>query len=165
MPRRARYATRAHATIVLVGVQPVFTQVPPSVDRSISRASGVQPLLGASPHTIRAYRTAVGAYLGWLGERGVDWTRPARADLRSYLTRLGTTLDESEPRRRGNRTQVEAAFKYVAINLIASSPAFVADSPSTPSASRTSPTPSTCATTSSARSSSRMRRPTRPRAA
>ena len=30
----------------------------------------------ASPHTIRAYDTAVGAYLDWLAERGVDWTPP-----------------------------------------------------------------------------------------
>ena len=30
----------------------------------------------ASPHTIRAYATAVGAYLDWLVERGVDWARP-----------------------------------------------------------------------------------------
>jgi len=43
----------------------------------------------ASPHTIRAYDTAVGAYLGWLEERGVDWTRPGRSDLRAYLARLG----------------------------------------------------------------------------
>jgi site-specific recombinase XerD len=43
----------------------------------------------ASEHTIRAYRTAVGAYLEWLGERGIDWTRPARPDLRAYLARLG----------------------------------------------------------------------------
>ena len=43
----------------------------------------------ASPHTIRAYATAVGAYLDWLGERGVDWARPARQDLRAYLARLG----------------------------------------------------------------------------
>ncbi len=43
----------------------------------------------ASPHTIRAYSTAVGAYLGWLSERGVDWVRPARGDLRAYLARLG----------------------------------------------------------------------------
>jgi integrase/recombinase XerD len=45
----------------------------------------------ASPHTIRAYTTAVGAYLAWLGERGVDWRRPTRPDLRAYLARLGTT--------------------------------------------------------------------------
>jgi integrase/recombinase XerD len=45
----------------------------------------------ASPHTIRAYTTAVGAYLAWLGERGVDWRRPTRAELRAYLARLGAT--------------------------------------------------------------------------
>jgi site-specific recombinase XerD len=45
----------------------------------------------ASPHTIRAYTTAVGAYLAWLDERGVDWRRPTRPDLRAYLARLGTT--------------------------------------------------------------------------
>jgi site-specific recombinase XerD len=43
----------------------------------------------ASEHTVRAYRTAVGTYLAWLAERGVDWTRPARAELRGYLARLG----------------------------------------------------------------------------
>ncbi len=43
----------------------------------------------ASPHTIRAYTTAVGAYLAWLEGRGVDWARPTRPDLRAYLTRLG----------------------------------------------------------------------------
>ncbi|HEV8696512.1 MAG TPA: tyrosine recombinase XerC [Candidatus Limnocylindrales bacterium] len=43
----------------------------------------------ASEHTIRAYRTAVGTYLGWLKERGIDWARPARPDLRAYLARLG----------------------------------------------------------------------------
>jgi site-specific recombinase XerD len=45
----------------------------------------------ASPHTIRAYTTAVGAYLAWLAERGVDWKRPDRSDLRAYLARLGTS--------------------------------------------------------------------------
>ena len=43
----------------------------------------------ASPHTQRAYATAVGAYLDWLSERGTDWRRPARADLRAYLGVLG----------------------------------------------------------------------------
>ena len=42
----------------------------------------------ASENTQRAYRTAVGAYLGWLEERGVDWRDPARAELRAYLARL-----------------------------------------------------------------------------
>ncbi|MFP5341510.1 MAG: tyrosine-type recombinase/integrase [Candidatus Limnocylindria bacterium] len=43
----------------------------------------------ASSDTIRAYRTAVGAYLAWLSERGLDWRRPPRADLRAYLATLG----------------------------------------------------------------------------
>ena len=43
----------------------------------------------ASPHTQRAYRTAVGAYLAWLTARGTDWRSPARADLRAYLGVLG----------------------------------------------------------------------------
>ncbi len=42
----------------------------------------------ASPHTQRAYTTALTVYLGWLAERGVDWRAPARADLRAYLARL-----------------------------------------------------------------------------
>ena len=41
----------------------------------------------ASPHTQRAYATAVGAYLDWLAARGTDWRRPTRADLRAYLGR------------------------------------------------------------------------------
>jgi site-specific recombinase XerD len=49
----------------------------------------------ASPHTIRAYSTAVGAYLAWLGERGVDWARPTRPDLRAYLARLGASAARS----------------------------------------------------------------------
>jgi len=40
----------------------------------------------ASPHTQRAYATAVGAYLGWLARRGTDWRHPGRADLRAYLS-------------------------------------------------------------------------------
>src|SRR5204863_7370381 len=31
----------------------------------------------------------LGAYLGWLGERGVDWRTPGRGDLRAYLAVLG----------------------------------------------------------------------------
>jgi site-specific recombinase XerD len=43
----------------------------------------------ASPHTRRAYATVVGAYLAWLDARGIDWRRPTRADLRTYLAVLG----------------------------------------------------------------------------
>jgi site-specific recombinase XerD len=49
----------------------------------------------ASPHTIRAYDTAVGAYLGWLVERDVDWRRPTRPDLRAYLAKLGAAATRS----------------------------------------------------------------------
>ena len=42
----------------------------------------------ASEHTLRSYATAVGAYLGWLAERGADWRAPARPELRAYLARL-----------------------------------------------------------------------------
>jgi site-specific recombinase XerD len=42
----------------------------------------------ASEHTLRSYTTAVGTYLDWLAERGVDWRTPGRADLRAYLARL-----------------------------------------------------------------------------
>jgi site-specific recombinase XerD len=43
----------------------------------------------ASPHTRRAYHTAVAQYLDWLdGMPGVDWTRPPRRTLRAYLAEL-----------------------------------------------------------------------------
>ncbi|MCI0584166.1 MAG: tyrosine recombinase [Chloroflexi bacterium] len=45
----------------------------------------------ASAHTIRAYGTAVGAYLAWLEERDVDWRNPSRSHLRTYLARLTST--------------------------------------------------------------------------
>ncbi len=44
----------------------------------------------ASTHTQRAYRTAVGAYLGWLAGRGVGWRAPSRTVLRAYLGELGS---------------------------------------------------------------------------
>jgi integrase/recombinase XerD len=49
----------------------------------------------ASPHTIRAYRTALGAYLEWLAEHDVSWTRPARNQLRGYLAHLGSAASRS----------------------------------------------------------------------
>jgi site-specific recombinase XerD len=63
----------------------------PALDRFLRSLSARD----ASEHTIRAYRTAVGTYLAWLAERGVDWTRPARAELRGYLARLGAGATRS----------------------------------------------------------------------
>jgi site-specific recombinase XerD len=45
----------------------------------------------ASPHTKRAYGTALKQYLDWLGgvpKAGWDWTRPPRRTLRAYLAEL-----------------------------------------------------------------------------
>lgn len=44
----------------------------------------------ASPHTIRAYRTSVRAYLLALAANGIDWRRPTRQELRGYLGTLGS---------------------------------------------------------------------------
>jgi site-specific recombinase XerD len=63
----------------------------PSLDRFLRSLAARD----ASPHTIRAYRTAVGTYLGWLEERGVDWTAPRRAELRAYLATLGEGASRS----------------------------------------------------------------------
>lgn len=63
----------------------------PATHPALQRFLGVLAARDASPNTIRAYRTAVGAYLDWLVERGVDWRRPGRADLRAYLAHLGAT--------------------------------------------------------------------------
>ena len=43
----------------------------------------------ASPHTQRAYRTAVGAYLAWLRALEIGWRAPSRTVLRAYLAELG----------------------------------------------------------------------------
>jgi site-specific recombinase XerD len=67
----------------------------PPTDPTLERFLRSLAARDASPHTIRAYRTAVGAYLAWLGERGVDWRRPSRSELRAYLARLGTTGSRS----------------------------------------------------------------------
>jgi site-specific recombinase XerD len=43
----------------------------------------------ASPHTLRAYRVAVGQFLAWLEAiPGADWTRPSRQALRGWLAEL-----------------------------------------------------------------------------
>ena len=57
---------------------------PPVLDRFLASLAARD----ASVHTQRSYRTAVGAYLRWLDERGVDWREPTRADLRAYLARI-----------------------------------------------------------------------------
>jgi len=57
----------------------------PALDRFLSTLRARD----ASPHTIRAYQTAVGAYLAWLAERSIDWRSPSRIELRSYLAALG----------------------------------------------------------------------------
>jgi len=57
-------------------------------DAALARFMGGLVASDASPHTRRAYRTAVGAYLAWLDGRSVDWRRPTRADLRTYLALL-----------------------------------------------------------------------------
>jgi site-specific recombinase XerD len=44
-----------------------------------------------SPHTRRAYRSAIARYLAWLADRpGADWRSPGRALLRGYLAELAT---------------------------------------------------------------------------
>jgi site-specific recombinase XerD len=64
---------------------------PSGSERALERFLRGLAARDASPHTTRAYRTAVGAYLAWLGERDVDWRVPARSDLRAYLARLTST--------------------------------------------------------------------------
>jgi integrase/recombinase XerD len=73
--------------------------------------------LGASddsPHTRRAYATAIGAYLGWLAERRIDWRAPSRAELRAYLAAL------SEGRARSSVAQrlgaIRSFYRWAARN-------------------------------------------------
>jgi site-specific recombinase XerD len=61
----------------------------PATDPALARFLRSLAARDASPHTQRAYATAVGAYLGWLARRGTDWRHPGRADLRAYLAVLG----------------------------------------------------------------------------
>lgn len=61
----------------------------PATDPALARFLRSLAARDTSPHTQRAYATAVGAYLAWLSDRGADWRAPARADLRAYLGVLG----------------------------------------------------------------------------
>jgi site-specific recombinase XerD len=67
----------------------------PPTDPALQRFLRSLAARDASPHTIRAYDTAVGTYLDWLAEQRVDWTRPARHQLRGYLARLGSGASRS----------------------------------------------------------------------
>ena len=60
-----------------------------------------------SPHTQRAYRTAVGAYLEWLAAAGAGWRTPSRTVLRAYLAELG------DGRARSSVAQRLAAIRFV----------------------------------------------------
>ena len=61
-------------------------------DPALERFLGSLAARDASPHTQRAYATAVGRYLEWLVARGVDWRSPSRSDLRGYLAVLGASI-------------------------------------------------------------------------
>jgi site-specific recombinase XerD len=64
---------------------------PAGADAALARFLAGLAARDASEHTQRSYRTAVGAYLDWLGERDTDWRQPDRAALRAYLARLSST--------------------------------------------------------------------------
>jgi site-specific recombinase XerD len=74
---------------------------PPALDRFLTALEARD----ASPNTRRAYATAVGAYLGWLEARGLDWRAPDRLELRSYLATL------SDGRARSSVAQRLAALR------------------------------------------------------
>ena len=57
-------------------------------DEALERYLASLAARDASPHTRRAYATALGAYLGWLGAAGIDWRNPERPALRRYLGEL-----------------------------------------------------------------------------
>ena len=60
----------------------------PATDPALRRFLRSLEAKDSSPHTRRSYETAVGAYLTWLDDRGVDWRSPARTDVRAYLATL-----------------------------------------------------------------------------
>jgi len=66
-----------------------------TADPALERFLGGLAARDASPHTQRAYATAVSRYLEWLASRGVDWNAPSRADLRGYLAVLGASVSRT----------------------------------------------------------------------
>jgi site-specific recombinase XerD len=67
-----------------VSIAPADPPTHPALDRFLRSLAARD----TSAHTQRAYATAVGAYLDWLSDRGVDWRKPSRVELRSYLAVL-----------------------------------------------------------------------------
>jgi site-specific recombinase XerD len=63
----------------------------PALDRFLASLAARD----ASPHTQRAYGTAVERYLDWLAERRIDWRSPSRGKLRAYLVALGAAVARS----------------------------------------------------------------------
>ena len=61
----------------------------PATDPALARFLRSLAARDTSAHTQRAYATAVGGYLAWLTNRGADWRKPSRTDLRAYLAGLG----------------------------------------------------------------------------
>jgi site-specific recombinase XerD len=59
-----------------------------AAERAVARYLRSLEARDSSPHTQRAYQTALRSYLDWLSAREVDWRHPSRADLRAYLARL-----------------------------------------------------------------------------
>lgn len=57
-------------------------------DEALARYLATLAARDASPHTRRAYATALGAYVSWLDAAGLDWRTPDRAALRRYLAEL-----------------------------------------------------------------------------
>jgi len=66
-----------------------------ATDAALERFLGGLAARDSSPHTQRAYATAVGRYLDWLARRGVDWRAPSRSDLRAYLAALAGSIARS----------------------------------------------------------------------
>ena len=60
-----------------------------AADSALDRFLGSLAARDTSAHTQRSYKATLGAYLGWLATRGVDWRTPSRSDLRTYLAILG----------------------------------------------------------------------------
>ena len=67
----------------------------PGADAALGRFLAALAARDASPHTQRAYAGAVGRYLAWLADRGVDWREPPRSDLRAYVASLAGAVGRS----------------------------------------------------------------------